>query len=157
MSKLGLLIFWNEFLSWFYFWFTVQSPWTVAILCHTWRITHKKVKVRMTYMYAYNTSLILGWCHCIYFKKKLNLRRLTNSIRWRWIHKYKYSEFKDCWSMLLHSVCYSNLMESGWFTMILCRRSLDRLVADHFPVKSTDLPESSPHFKDYTAAIDRVW
>ncbi|XP_056017774.1 DNA-dependent protein kinase catalytic subunit-like isoform X2 [Ostrea edulis] len=36
------------------------------------------------------------------------------------------------------------------------KRSLDRLVADHFPVKSTDLPESSPHFKDYTAAIDRL-
>lgn len=22
-------------------------------------------------MYAYNTSLILGWCQCIYFKKNL--------------------------------------------------------------------------------------
>ncbi|XP_061175418.1 DNA-dependent protein kinase catalytic subunit-like [Saccostrea echinata] len=36
------------------------------------------------------------------------------------------------------------------------KRSLDRLVADHFPVKSTDLPESSPQFKDYISAIDRL-
>lgn len=33
---------------------------------------------------------------------------------------------------------------------------MDRLVADHFPVKSTDLSESNSYFKDYVAAIDRV-
>ena len=29
-------------------------------------------------------------------------------------------------------------------------------MADHFPVKSTDLSESNSYFKDYVAAIDRV-
>lgn len=48
-----------------------------------------------------------------------------------------------------------NLLKS-FLIIIKKRRSLDRFVADNFPIKSTDLPESSPHFKDYIAAIDRV-
>ena len=61
---------------------------------------------------------------------------------------------------LLHFInggfCSWRLAVNKFSLIFINRQSLDRLVADHFPVKSTDLSESNSYFKDYVAAIDRV-
>ena len=36
------------------------------------------------------------------------------------------------------------------------RSCLDRLVADNFPLRSSEFPKGSPKFQDYITAIDRV-
>ena len=50
-----------------------------------------------------------------------------------------------------------NLIKNLIKTIIICvRSSLDRLIADNFPLKSTEFAKGSAQFRDYTAAIDRV-
>lgn len=37
-----------------------------------------------------------------------------------------------------------------------CRESLDRFVADNFPLKSSEFVKGTPKFNDYISAIDKV-
>ena len=36
------------------------------------------------------------------------------------------------------------------------RRALNRLISDHFPMKSTEFAVKSPKYNDYIAALDKV-